>query len=303
MKVVCVTGGDSKFFLHLLLLLRSFELHCPGQRLHICDFGFTEAEIEYLRERAEVLAMPEELRHVAHAWYRKGAIDLYLKDVVFDAVVWIDADCMLLADVGGELAALSGATGAVVLAGAVFDSFTAVIEENEAAGRSTIALFRDIIDGHGLSYDLPYVNIGLFFCRSRPLLEDWRRATLQVGPHPLFEQNVFNALVHKRGVLRLIDADAFNVTGPELNRLVRRDDGVVVNSKGAPVRMIHLTSSVDGVLEIIELQINIGDKVLAGTMRRPTNPALRAIQHELLQSLAGEAARLDAHGLLGSGGG
>ena len=299
MKVVCVTGGDSKFFLHMVLLLNSFDRYCPGYRLHICDFGLTEAEISYLRRRAEVLVMPEELRDVSHTWYRKGAIDLYLKGVAYDAVVWIDADCMVLSDVVSELAEISLRENATVLACPVFgQSIAHVIAENEQAGRGAISVFKDMVAQNGLSFDLPYVSVGVFICRSRPLLEEWRRATLVTPPHPMFEQNVFNTLIHKNRMLTVIDCDMFNVTGADLNRLTRRDDGIIVNGAGQPVRVAHMTSSVDGVLEILDLKISMGAKVLTGMMRRPTNPVLRAFQHSLIEPLAAEAQILDACGLL-----
>jgi hypothetical protein len=298
MKTVAVTGGDSKFFLHILLLLDSFRVNCPGHTLYICDFGFSENEIAYLQRHAHLLPMPESLRHVAHTWYRKGAIDLYLTDLDFDAMLWIDGDCLVLSDVVTELSELSERLDAPVLACPVFDTFAELIDENLRAGRAAISMFKDIIDRYELSMDLPYVNIGVLLCRSRSLLEEWRDATLQVPPHPMFEQNVFNVLAHKHGMMTLIAADAFNVTGATLNELTRRDDGIIVNAAGEKVRVAHLTSSVDGVLEVIQMQIRIGDKFLTGTMRRPSNAVLREVQLTHLQSLLAAAADLAECGIL-----
>jgi hypothetical protein len=299
MKVICVTGGDSRFFLHIVLFLKSFERVCPGQRVHVCDFGLTEGQIRYLSDRAEVLAMPESLRHVAHTWYRKGAINLYLRDVSFDALVWIDADCMVLSDVASELSRIAVAENAVLLACPdLGQSIADVIEGNERAGRSGIGVFKTMVESNGVSPLLPYVSVGVLICRSRPFLEEWGRATLQVAPHPMFEQNVFNVLAHKNGWLRTVDGRCFNVTGQELNRLSRREDGTIVNSGGEPVRVVHLTSAVEGVLDIIEIKINMFGKVLEGMVRRPTNPVLQTFQHGLIETLLEDAAALDACGLL-----
>lgn len=301
MNVVGVTGGDSRFFLHLLLLLASFRRTSPGRRLHICDFGLTEPQIAYLRRHAEVHAMPAQLRNVAHTWYRKGSLDLYLQDVAFDAMVWIDADCMMLSDLVGELTEIAASRQASVLACREFDSFAAVIAENMAAGRDSIRLFADIIAHHGLSADLPYVNIGLFYCDSRPLLQEWRERTLQTPPHPLFEQNVFNALCHQRGVLREVDAAVFNVTGARLNALAAGEGGTVTEPQGRHVRLAHLTSSVDGVLDVLEMSIHMGGLVLRGMMRRPHNPVLRAVQLSLIEEIGRDAAGLAECGLLATG--
>jgi len=246
--------------------------------------------------------MPEELRDVSHAWYRKGAIDLYLSGVDFDAMIWIDADCIILSDVVSELTAFARDQDAVVVATAVFDTIAAVIAENRQSGRETISIFEDMVKDCGLSLDLPYLSVGVFLCRSRALLAEWRERTLRVTAHPLFEQNVFNLIVHSQGIGRLVDCRTFNINGIDLNGVSRRDDGGIVNADGQPIRVAHLSSSVDGVLDIIDLHINVGDKVLIGVLRRPTNAVLRAVEHTYIEGLASEVPYLDACGLLEANG-
>jgi hypothetical protein len=61
MNVIFVTGSDAAFFNSMLVGLQSFAERMPGQRLLVCDFGFSGAQAAFLRGLGVLLERPPTL--------------------------------------------------------------------------------------------------------------------------------------------------------------------------------------------------------------------------------------------------
>lgn len=297
MTLACVTGGDGKFFLHLLLLISSFRRHCPERRLHICDFGLSDSQIRFLERHAVVHPMPDELRDVPHPWYRKASLSKYLEGESFDGMVWIDADCLVTGDAAGEIAALAQAAGHDVMACAEGGSLEAFIAGHRAQGRDDISHFAEQLSRAGVAGSHQYLNSGVFWCRSCELLAAWRKLAYETPPHVLFEQNAFNTLARLAPSFGLLDGGVYNLNGARLDTC-RAEGDLIVNEAGQVVRIVHFTAGTAGNLDILTFTVRLGDKAIKGTMRQPRNAALKELERGHLSFFVEEAEALDACGLL-----
>ena len=92
-------------FFQLLLLGESLRRHSPGLTLHVCDFGLTAPQRAYVRRRFALLDKPPDVE-VRHPWDYKARLGRYVAGISCDAVVWIDADMIVLDDIDAPLQAL-----------------------------------------------------------------------------------------------------------------------------------------------------------------------------------------------------
>src|SRR4051812_22509128 len=101
-RLCLVTGVDDRMFPQLLLLAGSLRRHSPDLILHICDFGLTEAQRAYARRRFVLLDKPADVQP-RHPWDYKANLGRYTGAVPCDAVIWIDADMVVVADIAAPL--------------------------------------------------------------------------------------------------------------------------------------------------------------------------------------------------------
>ncbi len=226
MNIVFVTGSDAAFFNSMLVGLQSFAERMPGQRLLVCDFGFTGPQAEFLRGLGVLLQRPPMLAS-AGVFHCKAALLAYLRhnrqDIgPDDAVVWLDADLTLM-DVGvGDFAAVLAAMASAGVAMAVCPeplgrSFGEMLSGPNA---STMALSTRIASQCGMDFALPYLSSGLFFCRSVGFLTRWQELTQGNAYHPLFEQNMFNVALHeKHAAFLALDCEEWQAQGPSLDKI------------------------------------------------------------------------------------
>jgi len=298
MEPVCVTGGDDKFFLHLLLLIASFRRHCPDRRLEVCDFGLDPRRRDYLAHHVDILPMPPALREVPAVLYRKAALIDYLAGLSCEAVMWIDTDTMLTADAPTELMDLAQQRGAELVCSAEPETIESMIARLLRKGHASASEFATLVANAGLDGALPYLNSGMFICRSREFLAAWKDTAFAIPRHVLFEQNAFNLVAHRRPGLFPVEGAEWNCLDANLPGVRRATDGRWVDERGRRVRLIHCTSDTGQFQErTITVTLNDASGRFQGWLRVLTNPALRDLQIELINIVARDLPLLAAHGL------
>jgi hypothetical protein len=293
MAIRFVTGGNAAFFNTLLICLRSFAERLPGHRLQVCDFGFTGAQAKFLDSIGLLLPQPPELAG-SGVFLCKACLTHYLRHTGLaqnDTVIWLDADITLM-DVGAgdfqTVAVNMTSTGAQIAAC------------GEPTGRNigqTIALFADrarmapfarIAAEAGIDLGLPYVSTGLFFCRSAVFLERWAELAWRTTDHPLFDQNVFNVVMHRDAVPFLtLDCEEWQAYGCSLDKV-----SLVPLGRGRPaarigdknIKSLHASSPAQGHLLIANCRMTVRNLDLVGPFKLFLAEPLRLHQLQLLAS-------------------
>lgn len=294
MRLACVTGGDDRYFLHLLLLIASFRRHARGRRLLVCDFGLDERRRGFLARYVRLLPLPAGLEP-RHVWDKKAALGRYLADEPFDAMVWIDTDAMLVADAAGELETIAAGESDALYCCAEDQTIADFIAQQRPKPEALVEHFTEAAARMGVPGDRPYLNSGFFLCRSREFLAEWERLARAMPLHVLFEQNAFNLIAHGRFGHRPLERGPWNCSNADLDR-VRRAEG------GEPVRVIHCTTNSRNI-EVLDTRIEFdgGRTSLTGMLRVPFNRAIAAYQQELIAFIANELPAMKAHGLVEPG--
>lgn len=292
MSLLFVTGSDRAFFNSLLVCLQSFAERMPSHRLHVCDFGLTDAQAAFLGSLDLLLPRPPDLAR-AGVFHAKACLARYLERGGLpsdDMVIWLDADLTLMR-VG------IGAFGAVVEQ--MKDAGAQIAACAEPSGRNLgqmISLFADpakmaplrrMAADARLDPALPYFSTGLFFCGSARFLQRWAEAAADIADHPLFDQNVFNVVLHRDSVPHLsLDCDEWQAQGQSLDAVslaAQADCGrpaALVGGKN--IRTLHTTSSAPGHLLIATCRLTVRDLELSGPFKLFLSEPLRLHQLQLL---------------------
>jgi hypothetical protein len=298
MNVIFVTGGDSAFFNSLLVCLQSFAERMPGRRLLVCDFGFMPAQAAFLRGLGLLLERPPELAS-AGVFHCKSGLLSYLRhgghDVGDDDVmVWLDADLTFM-DVGaGDFEAVVAAMASAGIGVAVCpEPLGRTIGQMLSTMPDGMAPSARVVAAAAVDLNLPYVSSGLFVCRSAVVLSHWRELTYAVADSPLFEQNMFNVVLHRDRIAFLaLDCEEWQAQGPSLDlvRLVPSPHGGRPGAwiGGKTIKTLHATSGMQGHLLIGPCRMTVHNLDLAGPYKLFLAEALRMHQLQLLASFIAE---------------
>lgn len=242
-SICVVTGADFRQFEQLFLLMGSLRRYCPGLALHVCDFGLTDPQRHFLRRKGMLLEMPAGMEGRPHPWHYKAALGRYVAGLSWDAVVWLDADLIVLTDIGPRLAELyagmreCGHILAVAGTGAT-------IGEQLTIERAPH--FADLVARFELDRRALYVNSGFFLCRSAEFLLQWSALCDTMPMEVLFEQNAFNLVaLAKPGGVRIVDLLQWNLCGNHLGmaRIEASRQAAVVMGPQGPAHILHATST------------------------------------------------------------
>jgi hypothetical protein len=294
MNILYITGCDAPFFNSLLICLQSFAERMPGHRLFVCDFGLTGAQAEFLRGLGVLLARPPALASRGVFFCKSGLVQ-YLrhnghKVEDHDAVIWLDADITLMdvrsADFEAVIADLINARAdvAACLEPVGRDVGQVIAQFPDA---SAIAPFDRMVADTGIDRGAPYLCTGLIFFRSAAVLGRWADMAHEVADHPLFDQNVFNLVVHQDRVpfLALACTD-WQAYGDALDRvrLVPSGPGRRTAARLGEhnIKLLHTTSSVPGHLLITTCRMTVRDLDLTGPFKLFLAEPLRQHQLQLL---------------------
>ncbi len=259
MTIAYVTGGNADFFVTALALRESLKAHTDID-LHICDFGMTSPQCAYLDRQGWLLRQPQDLEN-AHPWACKAALGTYVETLHADAVVWLDADTLVLGDISSKVNALVAAPSKAdlfVAADYGYPALKGFLEE------FAMPDFAALLSSHGIDLGLPYLNSGVFICTNKDFFDRWPGVTNAVDHDEiLFEQNAFNVLAHSDAfAVELLDSLEWNLHGDALGKIKvrRKKETPVVTAGTTRATVVHATSR-DGRHQIVNRgKLAIGDR-------------------------------------------
>ncbi|MGN7611175.1 hypothetical protein ACQZV8_03725 [Magnetococcales bacterium HHB-1] len=218
-----VTGSDAACFPLLLQVLASFTRFAPKHKLWVCDFGLTKEQRQFLTHKDNLLPIPEHLPKEAPPLFYKGHLFDYLQHQDYDVVTWIDNDCVIT----GPLTEAIEMRAAAFPLDASFLFTTRDIKNHSIQtfirqNPKTTIPFLYHLHQEPIPLDLPYLNCGFFFLRSKAFLAQWAHKVADIQPHFLFEQNMFTHLAYKRLVeVRELDRIQWRACDTDLDHLQR----------------------------------------------------------------------------------
>lgn len=271
-----VTGCNAAYFNTLLITLQSFAVRLPDQRLLVCDYGLTPQQCEFLRRRRQLLERPPGIPPKEHPYRCKAALLRYLENGGYkfgpqDMVIWLDADFTLL-DVGiKDFSAVGEEMVAKGIEVAACGNGLSVRQMCDFIAEDRMIPFRHALTYSGISQDLPYYSIGIFFCRSAEFLKRWDEVTSIIENHVCFEQNMFTMILHRDRVPFIdLDMDEWQAQGTSLEKIEIRagnDNRPAAFIGQKNVKIIHTTSSGTGHIKILKGQMQVFDAVLNGMFK------------------------------------
>jgi len=304
MKILFVTGSDSAFFNSLLIFLQSFLERLPGQQLSVCDFGMTDGQQRFLHSRGLLLPRPPALA-ARGVFACKASMVAYLRGgghapENYDAVVWLDADLMLMQTGFADFATV---VSAMVRAGADIAICTA--PEDRTIGQM-IAIFPDgakmapfahVVADAAIDLGSPYFSTGLIFCRSPAVLTRWMELTQAVPDHPLVEQNMFNVVLHGHRVAHIaLSCEEWQAQGGSLDAIglapSEHSGRPAARIGGKNIKTLHTTSSAPGHLLIAVCRMTVRDLDLVGPFKLFLSEELRLHQLQLLATFVAAHAEI-----------
>jgi tetratricopeptide (TPR) repeat protein len=309
MTITYVTGVDARMFASAAILLEAFRSAGEGETLLVADFGLSEAQRAVLREKHVLLERPASVAADTHPFLLKTALLDFLADRPIDVLVWLDADMMpvdLVHSALSRLVAEMESRGEQVAAApcGVHPHIADFVGSWQARGQD-LAPFLRLLDEYRVPADAPYLNAGFFVCRSAEFLVEWRAVTESTARHLVFDQNVFNALLHAGRWKTRIVPPAWNLHGNQLADVdVRPGEGGSreLYYGQQRVRLLHATSQGEH-HERVQFRAAVLGRRFSGRVKLFRHELLRAWQlGHLQQFLEREAALLDRGGLLESGG-
>ncbi|MEO5327886.1 MAG: hypothetical protein H7829_06535 [Magnetococcus sp. THC-1_WYH] len=279
-RCVYLTGATASYFLLVLPLLESFATYAPhGEKLYVCDFGLSEPQKKFLEAKGQLLPRPASLGPGLHPYRYKASMSLFAGELDYDALVWIDSDCLVVGS-------LVQAVEAIMDAKADCGDFLSICQDlggsiADMVRNLPLAPFEQLLEKAGISRDQPYLNCAVFILRSHATLKAWREQVITLEEHPLFEQNLLNVLAY--GTLKavdLLDREVWNVHDLDLDRLeVHRDqDGgdPIVRMGEKTVLVVHATSYNGRTVSFRPVRFPVGDGyVIEGLFRMVNNEPVR----------------------------
>lgn len=279
-RCVYLTGATASYFLLVLPLLESFATFAPnGEKLYVCDFGLSAPQKNFLEAKGQLLPRPASLESGLHPYRYKASMSLFAQELDYDAVVWIDSDCLV---VGPFVQAVE----AIMQAKADSGDFLSICQDlggsiADMVRNLPLAPFDHLLEKAGISRDKPYLNCAVFVLRSHDTLKAWREQVVDLEEHPLFEQNLLNVLAY--GTLKavdLLDREVWNVHDLDLDRLgVHRDqdgENPVVTCGEKTVLVVHATSYNGRTVLFRPVRFPVGDGyVIEGLFRMVNNIPIR----------------------------
>lgn len=298
-RTIFVTGADALYFPMACGLSQAFKVSCPGETLFVCDFGLTPGQRRFLAGQGVLLRAPEALPEGTHPFIYKASLGRFIEALDYDAVVWIDSDCVVMAPIHQAIATLLESVGEADVLAVCENTGDASV--GEFLSRFDAEPFATLLAERDLSLDLPYLNSGFFCLRSRELLERWAEMTGEIETHVVFEQNVFNVLAHSLPLkLIVLDHQVWNAHHTDLSRIEARESEprrLFLGDK--PVAVVHATSSSPGFIEQREFSLRVESHSFSGFYKLFVNPVIRGYQQAAIEGfVTGNREQLAECGLL-----
>ncbi len=280
---ILVTASDRKYFLLTFLLSHTLRRFAPDLSLHVLDFGLDDAQRKFLAAFCTVVPRPADMAAGLHPFIYKSHMARFLQRVKWRSMVWIDADMIAVAPLTEPLSALLAAMAAgkheVAIGREAGEATLATI----VSGGPQFDHFARVVAGEGTDLATPYYNTGIFACRSPAFLSDWSERALYEPPQALFDQNIFNLVLHRRGAPLPMATNVWNVHDALLAdaRVAGTTGAPRVSVGGTPTLIVHVTSSRRD--DIVNAPfLDVGGIRLPGQMYFCRNPELKALQEAVI---------------------
>jgi hypothetical protein len=237
--VLFVTGFDFKLFATGLVLHESFGRMHPGIPLHVCDFGLEAGQRAFLHKLGLLLPMPAALASPRHPFERKASLGHYLGQRPWRAVVWLDADMMVVHPLADRIAhMLEAMERAGCETAACPDAHAMTVGEfvRTAWQGFDLTHFDRQLTEAATPREAAYVNSGFFVCRSPAIITDWARLATEAPRYLYFDQGLLNVVANGYGRrVMLLDPAEWNAHGRHLA-------AARIGSRRPALRILHATS-------------------------------------------------------------
>ncbi|MBF0369031.1 MAG: hypothetical protein HQL52_06200 [Magnetococcales bacterium] len=288
-KIIYVTGATASYFPMVCGLLASLRAFDPGIKLHVCDLGLTREQAAFLNRLGLLLPKPDHLESGRHAYYYKGSLAHYVAHLNFDALVWIDSDCVVAKPLSGEVVKILQGVG-------VDEPFLATTSDinglsiggfiKQNAGIT--APFQEGIKKGGINPNYPYLNSGVFILHAPKALQAWAELVGEIPEHLLFEQNAYNLAVYQH-VKRIgqLDWTTWSVCGSLLNQLTLQkgadDLPFHIYLGDQRVFVVHIASTREqAALDFDPIALPVADRYVVGLYRYLRNETIQKTYLEQL---------------------
>ena len=288
-RTILVTGGDKAYFLMGCMLVHSLRKSAPRLPVYFLDFGLDRAQRKFLDGICTVVPRPRHLDPKQHHYASKASMGEFLAGVPWSDLVWLDSDMIALDpiadDLKGVVRRMDAGGSAVAACPDTCGTIGDFIEYNEQIAPFTAALAQS-----GVALTEPYLNVGFVICRSRALLDAWRKLTESFAPHLCFEQNAFNIVTRTKSRVTILPAQHWNVHGHLLDDKARGP---------GTSHILHATSPrADADLTLNEF-VAFGQQKIMSSLKLFRNPVLRKYQEAVLMDfMAGAHPQLQQLGIL-----
>lgn len=275
-EIIYVTGCDSKYFLMTAVLLQAFKRRCPGRRLWVCDFGLIDKLQNILSDAGILLKKPPALEENQHPWVYKANLLKYVASLNPDIVVWLDSDCFPVGPFADDVEKIIG--------GKKISGNTIAICRGKVGKTWEIASPESNRRFFNIPSDCPYYNSGVWILSSVQVLQSWAQEILFVPRDGMFEQDLFNSLLHKyKTRIVELDSDTWNVTHEQLNTIdINSHNRVIVNGKQSLI--MHVTGS------YTPLKLTAGP--FTGFIKALNNQILQKMQVDLLNEWVNDLTKM-----------
>jgi|SRR5579859_1452839 len=253
MQLHFVTGSDRIFFPTLTVMLQSFAEQVGGTLPFVCDYGLELGQREFLRRRGILLERPTALGPTMAPLREKAILRDYLRhsgiDIgAADALVWLDGDLSFVgcSRTDFEQVATEMRRRDIEIAASPQATFGWVLDIFRRYSPTTEP-FERLLDPASIDGTRTYYSAGFFFCRSAGFLDRWAELSRGAPDRPVFDQNVFNAVIDRGDMPVLpLDIDLWQAQGDTLDRVRVVPDPIrgrgSVQIDGRPVKILHTTS-------------------------------------------------------------
>ncbi|MBF0429027.1 MAG: hypothetical protein HQL94_08910 [Magnetococcales bacterium] len=284
-----VTGANANYFPMLCVLQGAFQLYMPHLQLMVCDFGLTQGQARFLAAKNLLLSKPAHLEQNRHPFYYKGSMYQYMEHFKFDAMLWIDCDCLPVGPLDQAVLQvkqkkqLQGPGLMVTVDPNAMDLAFFLQKHGD-----TVTPFANRIAQHHLSTQKPYLNSGFFYVTDHAILKNYAEQTQNIAEHFLFEQNTFNTAAHiSSSPIIFLEQKLWNLSGEDLNTVTCETSAnalPVFHHAGQRVWNLHISDSKEQhFVELVQLNLLLEGGRFQGLLREPRREELRRLLHDILQ--------------------
>jgi lipopolysaccharide biosynthesis glycosyltransferase len=233
---ILITGVDSKYFLMACLLYQSLKPTSLAKNFFILDFGLQDEEKAFFKSKGILVDTPArepaDAPHT-HPWALKAMLYDYVgKLSPVSNIIWIDSDIVVNPNFGAALRNLLDGMASNDVAVAASPEMI-ISDFMVAFAHLAIGPFIRAHAARKIPFMADYYNSGFIVFRSMVLLREWGELAKSTPFHEMFDQNLFNLLLHGGIKVQALPRSVWNYHGSDF------EDH---EADGADPMVLHVTS-------------------------------------------------------------